>query len=406
MKRKNTFKYAKIFILFFVMSILVFTNAKASSSNEELDSTEEWRQEDYWEWHTRTTTDDKAYNGKHIQIQNDKIDFFGYWNNSYKDFLYKDYDKTGKKIFEFVIDDQNANYHTLDGAGFIFNAKKENNKLSCYILLFTESDVNIYKLENVDIETFETTSSKIVADYGKLIKSAQKTSATTHNLRVEITPINVTVIDNGNELFNLDLDYSSHEGESFGLISSYVQHSCEILSKIEFYQLKVTLENYGLKVINTDTENKIISGGVFQIKDENGEIISEKTTNKNGMIYIDGLKEGNYTIQQKKAPDGYSLNSNIYRFEIDSDGKAIITDTGKSEDLTIKNEKIKEVVNDNKTDENIQQPSNNIKKDDTISNKIIPNAGNKVAKAIVLTTVFGIAIVFLIVKLKEYEDVK
>ena len=170
--------------------------------------------------------------------------------------------------------------------------------------------------------------------------------------------------------------------------------------------MKVTLENYGLKVINTDTENKIISGGVFQIKDENGEIISEKTTNKNGMIYIDGLKEGNYTIQQKKAPDGYSLNSNIYRFEIDSDGKAIITDTGKSEDLTIKNEKIKEVVNDNKTDENIQQPSNNIKKDDTISNKIIPNAGNKVAKAIVLTTVFGIAIVFLIVKLKEYEDVK
>ena len=218
--------------------------------------------------------------------------------------------------------------------------------------------------------------------------------------------IMITVIDNGNELFNLDLDYSSHEGESFGLISSYVQHSCEILSKIEFYQLKVTLENYGLKVINTDTENKIISGGVFQIKDENGEIISEKTTNKNGMIYIDGLKEGNYTIQQKKAPDGYSLNSNIYRFEIDSNGKAIITDTGKSEDLTIKNEKIKEVVNDNKTDENIQQPSNNIKKDDTISNKIIPNAGNKVAKAIVLTTVFGIAIVFLIVKLKEYEDVK
>ena len=37
--------------------------------------------------------------------------------------------------------------------------------------------------------------------------------------------------------------------------------------------MKVTLENYGLKVINTDTENKIISGVVFQIKDENGESI-------------------------------------------------------------------------------------------------------------------------------------
>ena len=55
---------------------------------------EDWQQYNYWEWHTRTTTDDKAYNGKHIVIQNDVIDFYGYWQNSYKDFLYKEYENT------------------------------------------------------------------------------------------------------------------------------------------------------------------------------------------------------------------------------------------------------------------------------------------------------------------------
>ena len=411
MKRKKTSKYTKILILFFIMSILVFTNAKASNDIEETKSTEEWQQENYWEWHTRTTPEDNAYKGKHIDLQEDKVEFYGYGDVSYKDFLYKDDEKTGRKIFEFVIDGQNANYHTLDGAGIIFNAKKANNKLSGYILLFAETDVNLYKLENVDIETFETSKSKIVADYGELIKSVKKPNVTTHQLKIEVTPISVKVVDNDNELFSLDLDYNVHDGEGFGLISSYIQHSCDVLSKIKFSQLKITSEEYGLKLINTDVENKKISGGIFEIINESGKTVNEKTTNKNGMFYIAELEEGSYTVKQKKAPEGYQLNNTTYKIEVDSNGKVVISNTGKSTEVIVKNEKIKQEVKDNNVtneikDENIQKPSNNVKKDDTISNKIIPNAGNKVVKAITIITVLGIAIIFLVIKLKEYEDVK
>lgn len=259
MEKKNIMKVTIIF--FMILALLCASvnadsnlvtnskeNTKNNSSKDETvissDNWEEWQDKDYWEWHTRTTTDDWAYNGEHIQIQNDVIDFYGYWQNSYKDFLYKDYKNSGKKTFEFIIDEKNASYHTLDGAGFIFNSKKEDGKLSGYILLFTQNTVNLYRLDDVDINEFETTSNKIVADYGELITSVTKTNSTIHKLKVITTPTNVNVQEDGKELMNVNLDYSKHVGNSFGLISSYTQHACSILSKIEFSQFKMKIEDY------------------------------------------------------------------------------------------------------------------------------------------------------------------
>ena len=88
MKRKEI-RYIKIILMILIM-ICINNNAKAN--NEITDSSmewKEWQKEEFWEWHTRTTTNDQAYNGKHIVIQNDTIDFYGYGENSYKDFLYK-----------------------------------------------------------------------------------------------------------------------------------------------------------------------------------------------------------------------------------------------------------------------------------------------------------------------------
>ncbi len=407
MKRKEI-RYIKIILMILIM-ICINNNAKAN--NEITDSSvewKEWQKEEFWEWHTRTTTDDKAYNGKHIVIQNDTIDFYGYGENSYKDFLYKEYKNPGKRIFQFRLDEEKANYHTLDGAGFIFNAEKENNKLSGYILLFMQRSINLYNIKDININEFETTPNKTISDYGELIKAIQNTNSKIHDLRVEATPNNIKVIDGEKELINEKLEYEKHAGESFGLISSYTQHDCNILSKIEFSELKMTIEDYGVKVINTDTEDNIISGGIFEIKDENGNAVGSGKTDKNGMLYITGIYEGNYTLQQKQAPNGYILNDQIYKFKIDSDGNIISEEIEKDNNLIIKNEKVKEEIEIN-TENNIIENNiieNNTKIDNTRSNKIIPNAGNKML-TIVMLILLGIGIsTFLIIKLKEYKDIK
>lgn len=402
MKRKKI-RYIKIILTILLM---LFINNNVNANNEITDSSvewKEWQKEEFWEWHTRTTTDDKAYNGKHIVIQNDTIDFYGYGENSYKDFLYKEYKNPGKRIFQFRLDEEKANYHTLDGAGFIFNAEKENNKLSGYILLFMQKSINLYNIKDININEFETTPNKTISDYGELIKAIQNTNSKIHDLRVEATPNNIKVIDGEKELINEKLEYEKHAGESFGLISSYTQHDCSILSKIEFSELKMTIEDYSVKVINTDTEDNIISGGIFEIKDENDNVVGRGKTDENGMLYITGIYEGNYTLQQKQAPNGYILNDQIYKFKIDSDGNLIGEGIGKENSLTIKNIKIKEEIEINTENTTLE---NNTKIDNTRSNKIIPNAGNKMITIVMLILLWIGISTFLMVKLKEYKDIK
>ena len=93
-KRCITISYTPMLRIILMILILLFINNNVKANNEITDSSMEWK-----EWHTRTTTNDQAYNGKHIVIQNDSIDFYGYGDNSYKDFLYKEYKNPGKKYF-------------------------------------------------------------------------------------------------------------------------------------------------------------------------------------------------------------------------------------------------------------------------------------------------------------------
>lgn len=411
--------YSKNMIILIMTIIIILLNNMFVKATDDIiipgENWNEWQDENYWEWHTRTTTNDKAYNGKHIIIQNDVIDFYGYGQDSYKDFLFKEYKNKGKKIFKFIIDESKANYHTLDGAGFIFNADIKDEKISGYILLFGKDTTCIYRIENVDINEFKNTKSTTVASFGELIKSIDKTNKQIHELSVEVSPVNVRIEEAGKEILNINLDYSLHKGESFGLISSYVQHDCEILSTIEFSQFKMILEDYNFKVINTDLEENPISGAHFVLKDESGKVIKAGKVESNGIFNAGNLAEGKYTIQQTVKPSGYKLNDNIYIFKVTADGR-VINDKGEEIRLIIKNEPLKQDEKDNNNDknqeynnkENDTQEDNNKKytinkeidekkqvtstkqKDTTTSKTVLPYAG-------IATTVLKIVLVMSII---------
>ena len=275
----------------------------------------------YWEWHTRFTKDDQSYNGEHIIVDSEAFKFYGYGITSYKDFLYKEYEYASEKKFSFILDETKANYHTLDGAGFILNASRSNNELSGYILLFQETKICLYRLDNVNLEEFEMTADRTVESYaGEPIASVDKTSATIHNLVMKASPTNITVNDNGAEILNVNLDYSKHVGEDFGLISSYTEHNCPILSEIWFIRTELEINNYSFPVIKSDMNGKVLKGAKFEVKNEEGKIVREGITNPNGVFSLTKLKEGKYTIQEVKAPNGYVLNSEIYNFSVSNEG--------------------------------------------------------------------------------------
>lgn len=181
-------------------------------------------------------------------------------------FYIKNMNMLVKKV-SFILDETKASYHTLDGAGFILNASRSNNELSGYILLFQETKICLYRLDNVNLEEFETTADRTVESYaGEPIASVDKTSATIHNLVMKASPTNITVSDNGTEILNVNLDYSKHVGEDFGLISSYTEHGCPILSEIWFIRTELEINNYSFPVIKSDMNGKVLKGAKFEVK--------------------------------------------------------------------------------------------------------------------------------------------
>mgnify|MGYP004476075195 FL=1 len=337
--KKLVNKSIAIFTVLGILALINFNNivkmedkkiilAKAEKEIIEIDK--EWLKDDFWEWHTRTTTSDKAYNGRHIKLGQDIV-FYGYGDTSYKDFLYKEYKNAGEKIFTFTVDESQANYHTLDGAGFIFNSTIQDNKLSGYVLLYREKDICIYRLDNVDINKFENTSDKVIADYGKLVKTINKTSDVIHNLVINTSPTNVKVIDNNKEILNLNLDSNAYSGESFGLISSYLQHDCSILSTIVFKYFKLEINDYKIPVVCLDEKSEPLKETKFYVKNEKGEIVRECISDENGSYDIEGLTEGTYTIEEVKT-------QKTYKFKITREGKVIDINTNKEIKLILKHE--------------------------------------------------------------------
>jgi len=357
---------------------------KENEATPTLEAEKYYYDDNYWEWHTRTTTDDQAYNGKHIVID-DSIKFYGYGDISYKDFLYKDYSYAGEKTFSFILDETKASYHTLDGAGFIFNTKQENGELSGYILLVKQNTICLYRIDDINISKFETTPGKInentmsVENYaGKPIASVNKKSSTVHKFIIKTTPTKITVVDNDEEVLKVDLDYSKHVGESFGLISSYVQHDCSILTKIEFSEFNLEINNYTIPVLKVDQNNNPLQGAEFKVKNAEGQVVRQGTTDAQGIFNIEGLQEGIYTLEETKAPSKYALQSKVYTFKMTSDGKAVDVDTGEELSFKIVNEPLKFEIKDYITNTEIGIPGSKIKLYDEKGNAISDTSGNPI----------------------------
>lgn len=404
-KTRNNILKALVIIAIMILTIGI-SKTQATYNIEDIFKRE------YWTWHTRTTTDDKAYNGEHIKILNNQIIFYGYGVNSYKDFLYKEFNYAGKKIFKIIVDESKASYHTLEGAGFLINSRIKDNKISGYVLLYGEKTIDLYRIDDLNLQTFKTAANSKVSTYGTLVKSINKETSGIHNVVVEATPTNITVKDN-EQTISINLDYSKHIGNSFGLISSYVQHNCSILSTIVFEKLEIGIENYEIPVetVDKDNEEQKLSGAKYEVKNEKGEVVAQGTSNSNGIFNIEGLQEGNYTITQTTAPLGYKINQNEVKFKITKEGKAVDITTNEEIKLKYANEKIQNNnennnINNNVNNNTISNANNNNsnkKPDNTALQTKLPKTGENVVIPILIIACI-VAIIYFVVKIRKYSE--
>ena len=97
-----------------------------------------------------------------------------------------------------------------------------------------------------------------------------------------------------------------------------------------------------LEIVKIDAETKkAIPNVVFEIKDENGISLGNYTTNQNGIIKIENLKQGVIKIKEIKVDDKYIM---------DSEEKTVELEWGKLSKIEISNERKKGDIKISKTD--------------------------------------------------------
>ncbi|WML36689.1 cell wall-binding repeat-containing protein [Clostridium sp. OS1-26] len=193
-----------------------------------------------------------AYN-KHIIVANGggRITFYGYGQPAYNDFIYLSSDDTNEKTFTFDMDISTLNFHSMQGAGVLFNAQITNGKISGYALLYTEdSKFTLYELNNADVNLLHDGNVNIENVSGVTQKSKfAPDTKNPHSLIIKTLPEKLNVSDNGKQIVT-DFALPNAYGNGLGLIAAYKAHGCPILSYFTITNVKIKGVTYSWPILN------------------------------------------------------------------------------------------------------------------------------------------------------------
>ncbi|MGG5460236.1 MSCRAMM family protein [Clostridium sp. B9] len=150
--------------------------------------------------------------------------------------------------------------------------------------------------------------------------------------------------------------------------------------KILEFTAKNDMIKGGIKIVKVDSEsNKVLEGAEFTIKDSIGNIVATGMTDKDGILEFDNLSYGNYTYEETKAPNGYTLDKTAIKFEVKEDNQKL--------EFTVKNTKAP-------GDKIIETPHTEDKSDDNITT--LPKTGGLLSERVILILGIGLMILSLV----------
>jgi hypothetical protein len=192
------------------------------------------------------------------------IDFYGYGSPAYKDFMYMPNDETGKKTFDFTIQ-EGTFFDALNGAGFLFNTSMTSNTnlasrtMSGYLMFFDypyggTPTAKVFQFANIDVNAFHNSASTTIQSYSGFtqIASFAVGSETTRKVKLEATSetlkmwyndvlVNWSLTSGGQSTgVPLSTDYGSY---GFGPLVGYTSHGCSLLTHFIFRDVNMSTES-------------------------------------------------------------------------------------------------------------------------------------------------------------------
>lgn len=227
-----------------------------TQSEESIENTLKWDEYDHLnlyenerDYKANNPDHSKYWKKRHIVLDNQKLTFYGYGRNPYKDFMYFPDDTPSTKTFTFNFSESGVYYHSMEGAGFLFNTVIDKGIISGYCLLFGKDNLQIYKIDNIPLDNFHNISDHYndwtrgyMKDYATLVSTFNKGAGTEHIIKIEASPEKIDLWDNNVKLID-SYALSNEYGYGFGPIASYAPHDCSILSWFTFEDLNIKIKD-------------------------------------------------------------------------------------------------------------------------------------------------------------------
>lgn len=175
---------------------------------------------------------------KHIIYDGNDIIMMGYSCAEMIDFLYVPDNNPNRKVFEFDLQKDNTNWHSMEGGGFLFNTavSSEEDYIQGYCILVTYSGLKLIQIDRVSLSDFRNEQYIYVQETGRLLQTFPiENLYANHHFRIIIDGNIITLYDGDTLIIDeYVLPDDGVEAYGYGPITSYLHHYCHQQSYFTF----------------------------------------------------------------------------------------------------------------------------------------------------------------------------
>ena len=194
---------------------------------------------------------------KHILYEGDDIRMMGYSQMPIKDFLYVADDNPGQKTFEFDLQRDQTDWHSMEGGGFLFNTtvSDEDNTIRGFCILVTQSGLRLVQIDCKNLRGgFQNGSYSWVQDAGKLLGTYKIDDLyANHHFRIAVDARTISVWDGEKLVIDNFILPENDYGYGYGPIISHTNHGCA-------QQSYFTFKNITMQTMTGSSLSDIVAG--------------------------------------------------------------------------------------------------------------------------------------------------
>lgn len=166
---------------------------------------------------------------KHIIYHDKDIVMRGYYYTAYKDFLYVPDENDNQKVFEFDLQRDKTDWHSMEGGGFLFNTtvSPENNTIKGFCVLVAWDGLRLVSIDCKNLKGFREGYYEYVEHAGTRLRTIPIDNVyANHHFKIVADKKTVSIWDGDKLILDNCVLPDMDSGFGYGPIISHASHDC------------------------------------------------------------------------------------------------------------------------------------------------------------------------------------